>query len=271
VRPEERLSYYARYFTLVEVDSSYYKIPDPRAVDSWVRQTPDDFIFDVKAFRTLTKHDRGKATPDELESDFQAFETAVSVLRASGKLGFLLFQFPPWFVHNRDHQDYVERVRYRFPDDRVAIEFRNRTWWTEEQWQHTVGWLSSLDAVNVVCDEPQVGSGTIPFVSEVTSRRGVMFRLHGRNVDTWYQKGLESSQQRFDYLYRKEELSEFLPHVHAWAREAAEVHILMNNNQGDYAIQNAFDWLNLLGVPHKPRPVLQQTIQTSLFDTEEEL
>lgn len=248
MRPEARLSYYARHFSLVEADAPYYRIPAPDVVARWVEQTPEGFVFDVKAHRTMTLHDRGQAGPAQRAADFEAFIRAMQPLKEGGRLGAVLFQFPPWFVANEANHRYLDEVAERMDGFLLAVEFRHRSWWQGDAALQTADHLRSLGAVNVVCDEPQVGQGTIPFVPEVTQPRLVIFRLHGRNAKTWYQKGLQSSQQRFDYLYTREELASFLPYVRRWAQEASAVHILMNNNQGDYAVRNALDWLDLLGL-----------------------
>lgn len=269
LKQSERLAYYAEFFPLVEVDSTYYGIPDPHVTREWVKQTPESFTFDVKAYRTLTLHNRGTPAAERLDADFAAFHAAIMPLADAQKLGILLFQFPPWFVRREAHQSYVESVVRRFREFHVGIEFRHRSWWESDCAAETIAWLRQLHVTNVVCDEPQTGTGTIPFVPDVTDERGVMFRLHGRNADTWYQRGLVSSQQRFDYKYSRDELADFLPIVRNWAEEAHDVHILMNNNQGDYAVTNALDWLNLLGMPTKARADLREPEQLSLFDVEQ--
>lgn len=269
VKPAERLRYYARYFRLVEIDSSFYRIPELVHVDRWIADTPDDFVFDLKAFRTLTGHDRGQATAEERLADLHSFTQVAEKLAASGKLGQVLFQFPPWYEYSDEHQTAVDDLVRPFHGMNIGIEFRNRSWWDGRTAAETLHWLRSNGYVNVICDEPQSGTGTIPFVAEVTQPQLAVFRLHGRNAETWYQSGLSSSQQRFDYLYQRDELTTFLPYVKAWAKEAAEVHILMNNNQADYAIRNAMDWLDLLAVSGE-RPVLSQpAMQLGLFNDEE--
>lgn len=265
MRSSDRLPFYARFFSLVEVDTTYYHIPRPNTVVAWVQSTPKSFVFDVKAYHTLTLHDRGEAGIDGREQDHRAFRSALLPLIEAKKLGAVLFQFPPWFVRSAANERYVEEICARYADLVVAIEFRHRSWWLPNAQSETAGWLKALAAVNVVCDEPQVGMGTIPFIPEVTRREVVVFRLHGRNGSMWYEKGLVSSAQRFDYLYTREELAGFLPVVHTWSEEAKDVHILMNNNQGDYAVRNALDWMDLLGtrpagdvslLPGRPQPFL---------------
>lgn len=254
LKPQGRLAYYARFFSVVEVDSSFYGIPQPKHVQDWVESTPQDFIFDLKVYRSLTLHNRTDS-PETIAADARKLEDAVGVLRTSGKLGALLFQFPPWFVRSAPHVDYVKRVRDWFAQDVIAVEFRHRSWWQDEDTSvSTAAFLTDCAYVNVVCDEPQTGMGTIPFAPMVTNPQAVVFRLHGRNAETWYQKGLTSSQQRFDYKYAQAELRDLVPYVRRWEESAQSVHVLMNNNQADYAVANAFDWLSLLSLETRPRP-----------------
>lgn len=264
LKPKERLAYYAQFFPLVEVDSSYYAIPSPKYVEEWVKQTPNQFRFDVKVYKSLTRHIKQSDATDVL-GDVRKMQESVAPLRESGKLASILFQFPPWFVYREDNVEYLKRVREWFQGDLVAIEFRHRSWWGDsEQVNDTLALLREHEFVNVVCDEPQVGMGTIPLVPNVTNSSCVVFRLHGRNGQMWYQKGLTSSQQRFDYKYAVEELAQLASYVRQWETTAADVHVLMNNNQGDYAVSNAFDWLAILGLDSKKRPP-ERGVQGRLF------
>jgi len=266
IRPNRRLAYYAQYFSVVEVDSSFYGIPTTQNVETWIAETQKSFVFHLKAHRTFTKHDRGALDRPTLLSQLAAFKAVATRLVDAGKLGIILLQFPPWFTCNVQNRTYVEWLIDQFNAYQVGVEFRHRSWWTQETRQETLSWLTSQRAVNVVCDEPQIGMGTIPFVPEVTNKKFVIMRLHGRNAATWYQTGLTSSQQRFDYRYTKDELIELLPSVRQWAQEVSEVHILMNNNQSNYAVVNAFDWQELLGQNGRPRPDLSIAEQLRLFD-----
>ena len=119
--PEARLRFYASQFPLVEVDSPYYAIPSANTAKLWAERTPDDFVFDAKAFRALTTHqtkpkafpkfiseslpDKTKKTvyykdlPNELrDALWSEFKNALVPLKKAGKLGVVLFQFPPWFT-----------------------------------------------------------------------------------------------------------------------------------------------------------------------------
>lgn len=266
VRPENRLAYYAKYFSVVEIDSSFYRIPSVHSAKRWLLETPDSFKFHVKAHRTFTRHDRGATDGTTLLNQLAEFLEVADCLASSGKLGIILLQFPPWFGHTQQNCAYVEWLVEKLTRYEVGVEFRHRSWWLDDVRSDTSAWLAGLKAVNVVCDEPQIGMGTIPFIPDVTNKSLVVMRLHGRNAETWYQRGHTSSQQRFDYRYEKEELKQLLPSVQRWAHEAREVHILMNNNQANYAIVNAFDWLDLLEQQPVQRPDLRISEQMRLFD-----
>ncbi|MCY0870329.1 MAG: DUF72 domain-containing protein, partial [Firmicutes bacterium] len=112
----------------------------------------------------------------------------------------------------------------------------------------TLSWLRRQEAVHVVCDEPQAGSGSVPFVVESTHAQLGIFRLHGRNRETWYKPGLASSQERFDYLYSREELVSLAPFVRELAEICADVHVLLNNNHDNYAVRNAHMMERILGL-----------------------
>jgi uncharacterized protein YecE (DUF72 family) len=100
---------------------------------------------------------------------------------------------------------------------------------------------------HVIVDEPQGFASSIPWIGEVTTPRFAMVRLHGRNANTWEEKGLTSSGERFNYLYSAAELSELAERVRPIAARAERTHIYFNNNFEDYGIRNALDFGRLLG------------------------
>jgi uncharacterized protein YecE (DUF72 family) len=255
-RQREKLTYYAGFFPFVEVDTTFYGIPTPQVAEGWAERTPDTFRFNVKAYRSLTRHERdaGKqprvATPEE-ERDFLA---ALVPLRCAGKLVAVHYQFPPWFTNTPAHRDVLDEARQRHPDDIVAIEFRHRSWFDNDALHHTEELLRELDATLVGVDAPQVGDGTAPPVLSVTSERLCIARFHGRNRRTWYIRDARTSADRFDYLYHPEELAQWVPAIQEASRRGIPVHVVMNNNRGNDAVTNAFDMAGLLGVPLPPPP-----------------
>jgi uncharacterized protein YecE (DUF72 family) len=259
-RQKEKLTYYARFFPMVEVDSTFYGIPKPAIVAGWLERTPADFRFNVKAYRSLTRHERtgGRSRPPtpEEESDFMA---ALEPLRRAGRLVAVHYQFPPWFTNTPESRDVLLEARERHPEDIVAIEFRHRSWYDGGAWPQTEELLAELGAVYVGVDAPQLGSGTAPPILAITSPKLAIARLHGRNYKTWYIRGAATSGDRFDYLYSPQELSDWVPAIRAAADAGVPVHVVLNNNRSNYAVVNAFDMAALLGVsmPRPPGPILE--------------
>jgi uncharacterized protein YecE (DUF72 family) len=259
-RQKERLSFYARFFPLVEIDSTFYGIPPAGTVAGWAERTPDAFRFNIKAYRSLTLHERERGRPrrptPEEEREFLA---AVAPLRASGKLGAIHYQFPPWFTDTPANREELLRVRDRHPDDLVAVEFRHRSWYNGGRLTETEDLLRELDCALVGVDAPQLGSGTAPRHLGITSPRLAVVRFHGRNHRMWYAH-TRTTAERFDYLYPASQLADWVPAIRAAADRGVPVHVLMNNNRSNYAVVNAFDMAHLLeiGLPRPPEPILRR-------------
>jgi len=252
-RRKDRLRFYARYFGFVEVDTTFYGIPKPAVVEGWLERTPDDFRFTVKAFRSLTRHERENGRPRPPTADEERdFAAALRPLRASGRLVAVHYQFPPWFTDAPAARDVLLEARERHPDDVIAVEFRHRSWYDDDHWPATEELLRELEAAYVMVDAPQLGDATAPPVLAVTTPRLAVARFHGRNARTWYIRGA-TSRDRFDYLYRPSQLAEWVPAIRAAADAGVPVHIVMNNNRSNYAVTNAFDMAALLHIP-LPRP-----------------
>ena len=263
-RQRDKLDYYARFFPIVEIDTSFYGIPRPEVVDSWIARTPAGFVFNIKAYRSLTRHERdgGRPRPPSA-AEVRDFLAAVAPLRESGRLGAVHYQFPPWFTNRPDARDVLLETRDRHPDDIVAIEFRHRSWFDDGAWPHTEELLRELDCVYVGVDAPQLGSGTAPPILAITSPKLCIARFHGRNRKTWYRPDGPTSDFRFNYLYSPDELAEWVPAIREAARHGTPVHVLLNNNRSNYAVANAFDFAALLGVglPRPPVPIVDRIVE----------
>jgi uncharacterized protein YecE (DUF72 family) len=263
-RQREKLEYYARFFPLVEIDTSFYGIPPPPVVDGWIARTPPDFTFNIKAFRSLTQHEREAGRPrPPTDDEVRNFLAALVPLRESGRLGAVHYQFPPWFTNRPDAREVLLQTRERHPDDIVAIEFRHRSWFDNDAWPATEDLLRELDCVYVGVDAPQLGSGTAPPILAVTSPRLCIARFHGRNRRTWYRPDGPTSDYRFNYLYRPDELAEWVPAIRAAAERGTPVHVLLNNNRSNYAVVNAFDFAALLDLdpPRPPQPIVERMVE----------
>ena len=122
------LGYYARRFSTVEVNNTFYSLPDQDTVDGW-RQTPKSgFLFSVKASRYLTHMKKLKPAPDSLS-------TFLGCAEAFGdKLGPLLFQLPPNWRANPDRlRSFIESLEsHATGSPRAVFEFRDESWFTNE-------------------------------------------------------------------------------------------------------------------------------------------
>jgi uncharacterized protein YecE (DUF72 family) len=259
---EARLRFYSSQFPLVEVDSSYYFLPTEANAKLWAERTPADFTFNVKAFSLLTQHptkaralkDFGAEGSDNIylsnldapvvDRVWDAFLTGLEPLRRAGKLGLLLFQYPQWFPIGKANRAYVLECARRAAPDRICVEFRNKTWMSENNRDRTLEFLEGHGIPYVCVDMPQGFVSSIPPVVAATADEAVV-RFHGRNAKDW-ESG--SVQRRFKYLYSPEELAEWAPRLAGLAAEAKTTHILMNNCYRDYAQQNAKELAELLRV-----------------------
>ena len=260
--PEARLQYYASQFLIVEVDSSYYALPSERTSGLWATRTGDKFTFDIKAFRLFTQHptplvalpkDIREALPSELKEKaniyqrdmpkelanelWSRFERALLPLDSAGKLGVVLFQFPPWFYPGDQQRDYILACKERLPQYRIAIEFRHNSWANEKNRERTLSFLRDNDLPFVCVDEPQGFKSSLPPIAEATSEIGLV-RFHGRNREMWEKKGA-SVAERFNYLYTEDELREWVPRIKELASKTHQLHVLFNNCYQDKAVTNA--------------------------------
>lgn len=251
---EERLRYYAGQFPLVEADSTYYFLPSEKNSKLWVERTPKDFTFNIKAFSLLTQHPTKPPAlkgflevegtknvyakdvdADVIERVWDAFLEALEPLQAAGKLGALLFQFPPWFTIGRKSREYIIGCAKRAAPIPICVEFRNKTWLSERNQKETLDFLEGHGLPLVCVDMPQGFVSSIPPVSAATAALAVV-RFHGRNSEEW-ESG--SVQRRFKYLYSKKELEGWAPRIEKLSSEAKSTHVLMNNCHRDFAQQNA--------------------------------
>jgi uncharacterized protein YecE (DUF72 family) len=259
--PEKRLAFYARQYPLVEVDATYYAPPAEQTAKLWAARTPAGFTFNVKAFSLLTGHptkvsalpkdlrpdtDKANVYPKDLppqtyEDVWSRFLTALDPLAAAGKLGVLLFQFPPWFTIRRANKQTLLEVAARCEPLRIAVEFRHASWFAEDNAAETLTFLREHDLPFVCVDMPQGYKSSIPPIVAATADLAVV-RFHGHS-EKWTSKDIH---EKFGYLYSTRELAEWVPRIEELATRTAETHVLMNNCYSDYAQRNATELIEML-------------------------
>ncbi len=259
--PAQRLQFYTTHFSTVEVDSSFYAFPAERNALLWVERTPKSFLFNCKAFALFTFHPvalhslpsflraelpshlqetpslQASSLPQEfLALSLHVFFQSLRPLQEAKKLGYLLFQFPPWFKKGEREITYLTWLRERAGNFHLAIEFRHRSWLKEENRADTLSLLRSLNCTYVCVDEPQLSWTVPPLIAQTT--KSMVVRFHGRNRTAW-QNHHTSVHERFAYFYQEEELRPWAQKLASFLGKSERIFLMFNNCYRDYAVRNA--------------------------------
>jgi len=262
---EERLRFYASHFDTVEVDSSYYTLPTLHLARLWAKRTPEKFLFHIRAYGALTGHSIDPGTlpeelrelltaadlaqealhisdPAQLRAMARALVTALAPLKNAHKLGFIVFQFPPWFTYKNANRDYLLYCKELMTGLPIAVEFRHGSWLTRQHADETFAFLREHRISYISCDEPQYGNlTTAPLHPEITTSIAYL-RLHGRNSETWRQRSSLSN----NYLYGEQELRMLAATAERLSAKARTTFVMFNNCHGGHAVRNALQMRNIL-------------------------
>lgn len=245
---KNKLFDYSGHFPIVEVDTSFYAIPSVQNVEKWVSETPDGFQFIVKAYQGITGHLRDENPYGTDGKMFESFRKTLQAFQDSGKLAMVLVQFPPWFSCTKKSFDQIVYIQKQLNGFPIAIEFRNNTWYSPNNIQITLNFLKDNGLIHTICDEPQAGIGSVPFVGEVTASKALV-RIHGRNVYGWNASSSPNWREvRFLYDYTKDELQQLAEKVKGIEQKCNEMYVLFNNNSGHHAAKNAKTFQELLNI-----------------------
>jgi uncharacterized protein YecE (DUF72 family) len=231
---EERLRYYAERFDTVEVDSPFYRLPAPETSARWAERTPDGFVFHAKASKEMTLHEEAPSR----ERAFAEFREALAPLEEAGKLRGVLLQYHPRFVKSREALTELDGVAELLAPLVPLVEFRHRSWMVEEERADTLAFLEREGLAYVSVDSPRTrASNVMPRIAAATHEVAYL-RFHGRNWKTW-NKRTRTSGERFDWLYSREDIEEWVEPIGELAGEGREVYAMFNNNRYDYAPRSA--------------------------------
>jgi uncharacterized protein YecE (DUF72 family) len=224
------LSYLAQYFDAIEINSTFYRIPDAKTTQRWVARVADhpDFRFTAKLWQGFTHEGTASAEHEA------AFRHAMAPLQEAGKLGAVLMQFPYRFHYTAENRTLVQRLADAFRDDPLVLEIRHRSWNRAE----VFAWLETLGVGFCNIDQPQVSYG-IGLTHVVTSPVGYL-RLHGRNAAMWFAEDA-SAAARYDYRYPAEELEELIEAVEVIRQRARDTYLITNNHFRGQAALNALE------------------------------
>ncbi len=232
------LKFYARYFNVVEVNSSYYTYLAPRVVESWLRQTEEseDFLFTVKLHMDFTH--RKQYGKEQIET----VKRNLDILKNAEKLGGVLMQFPYSFDFNEANLDYLKNLVNIFEEYDKFVEVRHKSWQNKRAKTITFCTIDQPRIGEAITFNPKAGNGMI------------YARFHGRNADAW-KKSLanfgkkqtyEERSARYDYLYSPGELIEISEKLKEFFDEVKKVFVIMNNHPHGDAVANAFELMHYL-------------------------
>jgi len=238
------LRFMANRFDFIEVNTTFYRIPEPRLAEGWIRQVGDcpDFRFWIKLNRVFTHMDGGDA------SAASGFARAIAPLRSAGKLAGILAQFPYSFHHNMENRDRLVRLRELFMDTPLAAEFRHRTWNRDQ----VLCFLHELDICWTNIDQPRI-SRSLPLTDNSSGSGFEYLRLHGRNSAQWFSGS--GRDARYDYDYSDSELKEIAATaMKIGGKSSGPVYISGNNHYKGQAVRNLQALKDILDAMQKSAP-----------------
>lgn len=226
------LSYYATQFNALELNSTFYSMPDAGRMQSFYERTEGKVCFSVKANKTLT-HDITR----NWKIDAETFRNAMDFLQEKDRLSAVLFQFPESFRYENENRLYLAALTEFFAGFPVFVEFRHKEWIRNSVFEG----IRQRNAGIVFCDMPQLknlpdGFGMkTPFIG-----KNAYIRLHGRNKDAWYAHDVQNNgSARYCYDYKDEELESFVPVIGTALKEGKRTQVYFNNHPNASGAKNA--------------------------------
>lgn len=217
--PKDRLRYFSDHFKTTEINYSFYHLPKSKTYESWYNQTPDSFVFAVKASRFITHVKRLK----DVRLAWDKF--LENALYLKEKMGPILFQLPPSFRATRENvkrlEDLLEQIANE--DLRFAFEFRHETWCDDELYRI----IRKYNAAWVIANSPRYPK------AEVVTADFVYIRMHG-------------SEKLFSSKYSLDEIEDLADKIRIWNSKGMDIYTYFNNDYHGYAIENARELLKLL-------------------------
>ncbi|OGS56008.1 MAG: hypothetical protein A3K60_06320 [Euryarchaeota archaeon RBG_19FT_COMBO_56_21] len=256
----EWLGYYSRYFPTVEINSTFYRVPNEYMVRSWIergKQKPG-FQFSVKLPQLVTHDSILKAEGEKAAAQASSFEDiCVKPLADEGLLGSVLVQLSPYFkLEGRESLGKLRSLFQMLHTDiyDYAVEFRHRTWLNEKHNELAADALETLQefgVANVIVDGPG-----FPMTRSLTAKHAYV-RFHGRNYDIWFKDEADDDYRinRYDFLYTLDQLEVWKPRLQEIVANSTTARIYFNNHGRAKAVKNAFQMMDLLSVAHEAKDI----------------
>jgi len=237
-RDQHPAEYLARYFDVIEINTSFYGPIKPHLAKLWCRKVAGvnpQFQFTAKLYKTFTHAPGGAVQPTSAatlaptEKDEREVKDGLDPMAAAGKLGALLMQFPISFKNTPGNRDYLGKLLQRFEMYPRVIEVRHASWNNQEILRAFAE--KGVSFCNI--DQPLLGRAIAP-TTHATAPIGYV-RLHGRNYEQWFEH--EAPHDRYNYLYSENELAKWKPRIEEIARKTEVTFVVANNHfQGKAAV-----------------------------------
>jgi len=205
---KEFLDYYAERFHTVEINNSFYNLPETKTLRQWRDTVPKKFIFSVKASRYITHMKK-------LKDPKKSLSTLLKRLKSLGdKMGPILFQLPPkWNINVERLRSFLDTLPEK---NRYAFEFRDKSWFEQEVYEALTEYNAGFCIYEL--------AGTVSPL-EVTADF-IYIRLHGPG-------------DAYEGSYRKKTLRDWAGNISKWKRDGKTVYCYFDNDQAGYATKNS--------------------------------
>ena len=266
-KKSEWFAYYAKFFPTVEINSTFYRVPNSDIVKAWIEKGSKigKFEFSVKMPEVVTHESIVNGSAEKAAAQASSFETiCIEPLANAGLLGSVLIQLSPKFTF--DDEMSLNKLRALFEvvnheKFSYATEFRHRTWLNEagtDLKADVLDLLREFKITNVIVDGPG-----FPITRSLTSNVAYV-RFHGRNYDIWFRDEKEDDHRinRYDYLYTDEQLNIWKPKIQELMENAGQVRVYFNNHGRAKAVKNALFMMDLIGIQHEQKEIIIQDQMT---------
>lgn len=232
---EEFLSFYTEHFNALELNYTYYGMPDEYQMASMIKRSKGKLHFSVKAHQSLTH----TIEVSSWRESAKKFTQALYPLINRKLLLSVLLQFPQSFHYALDERRYLDNLITELrkintdamsEEIPLVVEFRHSSWQNERVYTG----LKQRNIGLCLCDMPALRS--LPTLIPIVTGKNAYLRLHGRNSEKWHGT---NSHERYEYEYSESELDSFLQLIDHLKNNAQMVQIYFNNHAKGHAVVNA--------------------------------
>lgn len=230
------MSYLARYLDAVEINTTFYRIAPPRLAEGWLEAVRDRprFLFSMKLWQGFTHESAEIDSPAA-----RSVAHVAQILAQENRLACVLAQFPWSFRYGEAQVERIRQLAGAFSQWRLVVEVRHGSWLRDEYLEL----LRRLGCGFCNIDQPVIGASVPP--TAIMTAPPAYIRLHGRRYDTWFAEN-EDAAKRYDYLYNREEIAEWVERIRQLAAKAEKTLVIANNHFNAKAVATILEMNHLL-------------------------